>query len=108
MITPVQQRLLQRLSDGARHSGTMLGEHLGISRAAVWKQVQTLQESGIEIHSEQRQGYRLSSSVTLLDRAEIQSQLQQEARGGGVEESSGSPHSEAASTSLCCGASLVG
>ena len=80
MITPIQQRLLQRLSDGARHSGTMLGEHLGISRAAVWKQVQTLQESGIKIHSEQRQGYRLSSPVTLLDRVEVQSLLQQEIR----------------------------
>jgi BirA family biotin operon repressor/biotin-[acetyl-CoA-carboxylase] ligase len=75
VITPVQQRLLRCLADGELHSGTALGEVLGISRAAVWKQIQALQEQGVEILSEQRQGYTLPGAVTLLDRSEIRGGL---------------------------------
>ena len=71
MISEVQQRLLQRLADGACHSGTALGTYLGISRAAVWKQIQGLQEMGIAIHSQPRQGYQFSAPLTLLDQTEI-------------------------------------
>ncbi len=75
MISLVQQQLLQRLADGELHSGTALGEYLGISRAAVWKQVQVLQEAGIEIVSEKRQGYALPAAVELLNTAVIHSGL---------------------------------
>ena len=75
MITPIQQQLLRQLSDGAVHSGTALGEVLGISRAAVWKQIQSLQEANIEIISEQRQGYRLPYPVALLDQQAVADQI---------------------------------
>lgn len=78
MISPIQQQLLRQLSDGAIHSGTALGEVLGISRAAVWKQIQSLQEVGIGIISEQRQGYRLPRPVTLLDQQVVTGQLSPE------------------------------
>ncbi len=75
MISAVQQQLLQRLADGALHSGTALGSALGIGRAAVWKQVKALQALGVEIHSQQRQGYALPSALTLLNPQEIEAQL---------------------------------
>lgn len=78
MISAVQQQLLQRLADGGLHSGTALGEQLGISRAAVWKQVQVLQEAGIEIISEKRQGYALPAAVELLNPTVIHSVLDAE------------------------------
>jgi BirA family transcriptional regulator, biotin operon repressor / biotin---[acetyl-CoA-carboxylase] ligase len=40
-------------------SGEVLAERLGVTRAAVWKQIQELREQGYEIHSSQKEGYRL-------------------------------------------------
>jgi BirA family biotin operon repressor/biotin-[acetyl-CoA-carboxylase] ligase len=39
--------LIRLLSDGNFHSGQQLGEHLGVSRAAVWKQLKKLAALGI-------------------------------------------------------------
>ena len=41
--------LLALLGDGAEHSGAELSQALGVTRAAVWNQVQRLREAGIEI-----------------------------------------------------------
>ncbi|MBT7306909.1 MAG: bifunctional biotin--[acetyl-CoA-carboxylase] ligase/biotin operon repressor BirA [Gammaproteobacteria bacterium] len=76
MISPVQQRLLRLLADGELHSGTALGERVGISRAAVWKQIQSLQAEGIEVVAELRHGYRLPAAVSLLDAEDILEQLE--------------------------------
>ncbi len=74
-MNPVQKELLRQLSDGELHSGTALGEQLGISRAAVWKQLQLLHSFGVEINSEHRQGYRLSHPVSFLDSGKIEQWL---------------------------------
>ena len=63
--------LLQLLADGAFHSGTALGERLGVSRAAIHKGIQNLVEDGIEIHRVTGRGYRLSEAFTPLDAAAI-------------------------------------
>ncbi|MDX1490090.1 MAG: bifunctional biotin--[acetyl-CoA-carboxylase] ligase/biotin operon repressor BirA [Pseudohongiellaceae bacterium] len=63
--------LLAELSDGAYHSGAKLGEALGISRAAIWKQVERLREMGVEVHSVTGKGYRLPNALGLLNGAEI-------------------------------------
>lgn len=47
-------------------SGEVLAERLGISRAAVWKQVQELREQGYGIHSSQKDGYALVESSRRL------------------------------------------
>lgn len=60
--------LLQLLSDGEFHSGTALAEQLEISRTAIWKQINALHEYGIEITAVNGKGYRLHSSVELLDK----------------------------------------
>ena len=60
--------LLALLADGAFHSGEDLGNTLGISRAAVWKQIERLRELGVDIHSVTGKGYRMPASLSLLDK----------------------------------------
>ncbi len=69
-------RLLQLLSDGAFHSGVELAQALGISRAAVWKQIQVVRDAlGLAIISHKAKGYRLSRALELLDDKKIASYL---------------------------------
>lgn len=63
--------LLAELSDGAYHSGARLGEALGISRAAIWKQIERLRSMGIEVHSITGKGYRLPNALNLLSKTEV-------------------------------------
>lgn len=61
-------RLIAILADGAFHSGEELGEVLGVSRAAVWKQLQKIQETtGLAFESIKGRGYRLPGGIELLD-----------------------------------------
>ena len=50
---------LLREADGGEVSSRVLCERLGVSRAAVWKQVETLRVGGYEIEACSRRGYRL-------------------------------------------------
>lgn len=64
--------LLKLLKDGRFHSGQALGIALGISRSAVWKQLQNLEaELGLSIHKVRGRGYQLAAPLTLLDPVEI-------------------------------------
>ncbi|RMQ09771.1 Bifunctional biotin-- synthetase/biotin operon repressor [Pseudomonas viridiflava] len=64
--------LLTLLADGAFHSGQVLGNALGISRSAVWKQLQQLEaDLGIEVHKVRGRGYRLATPISLLSPAGI-------------------------------------
>lgn len=64
--------LLNLLKDGRFHSGQDLGEALGISRSAVWKQLQHLEaELGLSIHKVRGRGYQLASPLMLLDSLKI-------------------------------------
>lgn len=64
--------LLKLLKDGRFHSGEALGAALGISRSAVWKQLQHLEaELGLTIHKVRGRGYQLQAPLTLLDSARI-------------------------------------
>ncbi|WP_137888655.1 bifunctional biotin--[acetyl-CoA-carboxylase] ligase/biotin operon repressor BirA [Pseudomonas sp. 2FE] len=60
--------LLRLLQDGRFHSGQALGAALGISRSAVWKQLQQLEaELSLPVHKVRGRGYRLASPLVLLD-----------------------------------------
>ncbi|MHA3738382.1 bifunctional biotin--[acetyl-CoA-carboxylase] ligase/biotin operon repressor BirA [Pseudomonas sp. Eth.TT006] len=60
--------LLNLLKDGRFHSGQALGLALGISRSAVWKQLQHLEaELGLSINKVRGRGYQLTTPLTLLD-----------------------------------------
>lgn len=65
-------KLLKRIQDGAFHSGEQLGKELGISRAAVWKQLQSLEsEYGLAVHKVRGKGYCLAEPLSLLDSDKI-------------------------------------
>ncbi|MBQ1784840.1 MAG: bifunctional biotin--[Gammaproteobacteria bacterium] len=61
-----RQALLQLLADGQFHSGADLGARLGVSRAAVHKQIAALAELGIDCHAVQGRGYRLAQALQPL------------------------------------------
>ncbi|MHC8303150.1 bifunctional biotin--[acetyl-CoA-carboxylase] ligase/biotin operon repressor BirA [Pseudomonas sp. ZS1P83] len=64
--------LLKLLKDGRFHSGQALGVALGVSRSAVWKQLQHLEaDLGLSIHKVRGRGYQLAAPLTLLDSVEI-------------------------------------
>ncbi|MFJ2431517.1 bifunctional biotin--[acetyl-CoA-carboxylase] ligase/biotin operon repressor BirA [Pseudomonas sp. NPDC087804] len=64
--------LLNLLKDGRFHSGQDLGAALGISRSAVWKQLQHLEaELGLSIHKVRGRGYQLATPLMLLDPLKI-------------------------------------
>ena len=63
----VELALLKILADGKFHSGTDLGNSLGLSRSAVWKQMKELQEYGVEVYSVRGRGYRIPKGLDLLD-----------------------------------------
>jgi len=69
--------LLKLLSDGAFHSGPVLGERLGVSRAAVNKAIQSLAERGADIHRVSGRGYRLGEPFVPLSGVPIRTLLAQ-------------------------------
>ncbi|WP_145137494.1 bifunctional biotin--[acetyl-CoA-carboxylase] ligase/biotin operon repressor BirA [Pseudomonas duriflava] len=59
--------LLICLADGKFHSGEQLGRLLGISRSAVWKQLQAIEEkTGLTFFKVPGKGYRLAEPLELL------------------------------------------
>jgi BirA family biotin operon repressor/biotin-[acetyl-CoA-carboxylase] ligase len=67
--------LLAALSDGRARSGSEIAAALGVTRAAVWKQIERLRELGLAISAQPASGYRLDAPVDLLDAARIQAAL---------------------------------
>ena len=60
--------LLRAIADGEFHSGEELARLLGVSRTAVWKQLQKIQaQTGLELESVKGRGYRLAQPLELLD-----------------------------------------
>ena len=63
----IKDRILEQLynAGGRTVSGVRLSEILGVSRVAVWKQINAIKKSGIQIVSTPK-GYTLSSARDLL------------------------------------------
>ena len=70
--------LLRQLSDGVVHSGTALGDTVGISRAAIWKQLQQLQQYGVECRAVPGLGYQLTQPLDLIDAEQLRALWQRE------------------------------
>jgi BirA family biotin operon repressor/biotin-[acetyl-CoA-carboxylase] ligase len=80
-----KEEILQLLREkGDYVSGEQLADLLGVSRAAVWKQIQVLTRDGYGIESHQNRGYRLVSAPDRLYAAEIRNGLQTRLIGGKV------------------------
>lgn len=75
-FSSLQLRLLQHLADGHCHSGSVLGEQLGVSRTAIWKQISQLTDLGVGINRFPQQGYQLTQPLQLLDETLIRHHLQ--------------------------------
>ena len=69
--------LLRLLQDGRFHSGEALGAALGVSRSAVWKQLQALQaELSLPLHKVRGRGYQLATPLQLLDADWLNAQVE--------------------------------
>ncbi|MFJ5444568.1 bifunctional biotin--[acetyl-CoA-carboxylase] ligase/biotin operon repressor BirA [Pectobacterium sp. CHL-2024] len=67
----VPLKLIKILSDGEFYSGELLGEMMGMSRAAINKHIQTIRDWGIDIFTVTGKGYSLPAPMQLLDEAVI-------------------------------------
>ncbi|KHN49568.1 bifunctional biotin--[acetyl-CoA-carboxylase] ligase/biotin operon repressor BirA [Pectobacterium fontis] len=76
----VPLKLIKTLSDGEFYSGELLGEMMGMSRAAINKHIQTIRDWGIDVFTVTGKGYSLPAPMQLLDEDAIFKQLPQ----GGV------------------------
>lgn len=72
--------LIRLLSDGGYHSGEQLGEQLGVTRTAVWKQLKKLEALDIPLEAVKGRGYRLAAPMELLDGPAIIASLSRESR----------------------------
>lgn len=72
--------LLALLAPGAPMSGRELAARLGVTRAAVWKQVERLRELGLEITARPGGGYCTAAPLDLLDASAIRAAMAPSAR----------------------------
>ncbi|RLM27443.1 biotin--[acetyl-CoA-carboxylase] synthetase [Brenneria alni] len=71
----VPLKLISVLSGGEFYSGEVLGEMMGMSRAAINKHIQTIREWGIDVFTVTGKGYCLPAPIQLLDEKQILSAL---------------------------------
>lgn len=80
------RNLLDQLRADASVSGTVLAARLGVTRAAVWKQIEALRTAGAPIEAGAGRGYRLAWPIEWLDAHRILAELDaaQRRRVGGL------------------------
>jgi BirA family biotin operon repressor/biotin-[acetyl-CoA-carboxylase] ligase len=66
---------LLEAADGGYLSGEAMSQRLGVTRAAVWKQIARLREKGYEIEAVTRLGYRLVGRPEPLDPQQLRAAL---------------------------------
>lgn len=79
-VSDSQDKILDALKDGEFHSGESLGDILGVSRTAVWKQLQKLEEIGLQVESVKGTGYRVVNGIDLLKKEDISAYLRESNR----------------------------
>jgi len=79
-MTIPARNLLAALSAERAVSGSELARSLGVTRAAVWKQIEQLREIGAPIDAAAGRGYRLGWPLELLDVARITTALEARVR----------------------------
>ena len=73
-------KVLQLLAGDGFRSGEQIAKQLGISRAAVWKRIEKLRASGVQVEMFPGKGYRVVSPIELLDESVISKALPTEIR----------------------------
>lgn len=74
------QAMLTRLADGRPCNGVELAQTMGVTRAAVWKQIEALRQRGLPVDGQAGRGYCLPWPLELLDAERIQAVLPSAAR----------------------------
>ncbi len=72
--------LLAALASGQPVSGARLAESAGLTRAAIWKQIQALRARGLPVESHGSAGYRLPWPLELLDAEHIREAMDMPSR----------------------------
>lgn len=81
-MTTMKDKILQRLLQAQQPlSGQYLADELAISRTAVWKHIQTLQQQGYAIETVKNKGYVLTEAADLLSHARLNMVLETERYG---------------------------
>jgi len=68
-------QLLNSLADGQFHSGETLAANMGVTRAAIWKQLKKIEAMGLPIDAVRGKGYRLQQPLELLELKRIRQLL---------------------------------
>lgn len=71
LMKPLSFELLRLVADGEFHSGEVLAQQLGVSRASVWQALQPLEQQGLELFKVRGRGYCLSQPFDSLEKEEI-------------------------------------
>jgi BirA family biotin operon repressor/biotin-[acetyl-CoA-carboxylase] ligase len=74
--------LVAMLAAGREWSGSSLAATLGVTRAAVWKQIEQLRALGLPVQAVAGRGYRLDAPIEWLDAHAIESAIAREQRAG--------------------------
>ena len=74
----MKNEILRMLKDSGEEflSGEKISDEFGVTRSAIWKNMNALKEEGYEIESLPRKGYRILSSPDILTLEEIEDKLQ--------------------------------
>lgn len=75
------QLMLARLADGQPCNGAELARAMGVTRAAVWKQIERLRQRGVPVDGQAGRGYCLAWPLELLDGARIRAAVPSATRG---------------------------
>jgi BirA family biotin operon repressor/biotin-[acetyl-CoA-carboxylase] ligase len=67
----IRTKIVNQLANGEFCSGQVLGDQLGVSRAAISKHIKSLMELGLDIFSVTGKGYKLASGLKLLNAKQI-------------------------------------
>ena len=67
--------LMEALAGGDAVSGATLARQAGVTRAAVWKQIESLRLKGVPVEAKVGGGYRLPWTTELLDAQRIRASL---------------------------------
>lgn len=70
-MTKIKLLELLEKHKGEYLSGEAIGQKLGISRAAIWKQIHLLKEEGYDIESVKKKGYTLNMNSDILSQVKL-------------------------------------
>ena len=75
MAKIIKEELIKHLAKGEFVSGQQLGDMLGVSRAAISKQIGSLSDMGLDIYSVTGKGYKLAKPLSLINPEAIADEL---------------------------------